>query len=49
MSKEQTVEPCGCVKTVSPGYTHTKLCDEHRREIFSPGRVKPNNLDLVGG
>ncbi len=27
-------EPCGCVRIESFGHVHTKLCIEHRREMF---------------
>ena len=45
----QHTEACGCVVTAEPGHVHTKLCDAHKREIFDPGQIEPDNLDLVGG
>ena len=45
----QRIEPCGCVVTTEPGHVQTKLCGTHRRRIFNPGQVEPDNLDLVGG
>jgi len=45
----QRVELCGCVVTERPGHALTKLCAQHRREIFNPNQVEPDNLDLVGG
>jgi hypothetical protein len=43
-------ESCGCVVTTEPGHTHTKMCEQHRREAFKPrDQVEPDNLDLIGG
>jgi hypothetical protein len=52
--KGEIVEPCGCIKTSSPGHVHTKMCEHHRREFFAPGYtttklLQIDNLDLVGG
>jgi hypothetical protein len=47
------VRPCGCEVTYDYGHTHTRLCAQHRRETFEPGkapaRAADDNLDLVGG
>jgi hypothetical protein len=44
------VKLCGCDVYTEPGHVHTKLCEEHRRELFKPrGQIEPDNLDLVGG
>lgn len=50
MIPHQRVEPCGCIVTTEPGHVHTKLCDQHKREIFDPkNHDQVDNLDLVGG
>jgi hypothetical protein len=47
------VRPCGCEVTYDYGHTHTRLCAQHRRETFEPGKAPAqaadDNLDLVGG
>jgi len=45
---QQRTEPCGCVVTEHTGHVNTRLCQQHRREIFNPGQVEPNTLDLIG-
>jgi hypothetical protein len=38
-------EPCGCIRTETQGHSHTKLCIDHRRELFSSrDRVKTYTL-----
>jgi hypothetical protein len=43
------VQPCGCVVTETFGHTHTKGCEQHKREWFAPhGQTPPDNRDLIG-